>query len=224
MRKRGGAISIALEPNSVPAAMDIDHRAQGSTLRRKQHSMTDAERELQLIERAKVDPRAFAPLYDTYADMVWKFAMSRLRDPERAQDVTSQTFVKAIQSLPRFKPKLQGEGTSFPAWLMMITRNTIIDKQRKHRPTADIESPAIAPHLKTSSTPESIAIRREEQQRVRNAISQLNPRQQRMVELRIAGYSGQEIADIMGISLNGVRTAHSRAYKKLRELLADDIG
>lgn len=217
MRKRGGAISIALEPNSVPASM-------GNSPAREQQSMTPAERELQLIERAKQDPRAFAPLYDTYADMVWKFAMSRLRDPERAQDVTSQTFVKAIQSLPRFNAKLQGEGTSFPGWLMMIARNTIIDKQRKHRPTADIENPAIAPQLAASTTPESIAIRREEQQRVRKAISQLNPRQQRMVELRIAGYSGQEIADIMGISLNGVRTAHSRAYKKLRELLADDIG
>lgn len=217
MRKRGGAISIALEPNSVPASM-------GTSPAREQHAMTPAERELQLIERAKQDPRAFAPLYDTYADMVWKFAMSRLRDPERAQDVTSQTFVKAIKSLPRFNAKLQGEGTSFPGWLMMITRNTIIDDQRKHRPTADIESPAIEPQLAASRTPESIAIRREEQQRVRKAISQLNPRQQRMVELRIAGYSGQEIADIMGISLNGVRTAHSRAYKKLRELLADDIG
>ena len=217
MRKRGGAISIALEPNSVPASMERSPA-------REQQPMTPAERELQLIERAKQDPRAFAPLYDTYADMVWKFAMSRLRDPERAQDVTSQTFVKAIQSLSRFKPKLQGEGTSLPAWLMMIARNTIIDEQRKHRPTADIENPAIESKLRTRSTPESIAIKREEQRRVRTAISQLNPRQQRMVELRIAGYSGQEIADIMGISLNGVRTAHSRAYKKLRELLADDFG
>src|SRR5690606_21457101 len=125
--------------------------------------------------------------------------------------VTSQTFVKAIQSLPRFNAKLQGEGTSFPGWLMMIARNTIIDKQRKHRPTADIENPAIAPQLAASTTPESIAIRREEQQRVRKAISQLILRQQRMVELRIAGYSRQEIADIMGISLYGFRTAHSRA-------------
>ena len=216
MRKTGGAISIALEPNSGTGAMD-ESRA------RETHSMTPAERELQLVERAKKDPRAFAPLYDTYADMVWRFAMSRLADPERAQDVTSQTFVKAIRSISRFQPALQGEGTSFPSWLMTIARNTIIDEQRRHRPTADIEHPGIEPHLRTSSTPEGIAIRREEQQRVRTAIAQLNPRQQRMVELRIAGYSGQEIADAMGMTLNGVRTAHSRAYKRLRELLADDI-
>lgn len=208
-------MSIALEPN-------MEHRT-SRPMKSEQQPMTPAERELQLIERAKQDPRAFAPLYNTCADMVWRFAMSRLGNPERAQDVTSQTFIKAIQSLPRFTAKLQGEGTSFPPWLMMITRNTIIDEQRRHQPTADIENPAIEPQLKTHSTPESIAIRREEQRRVRNAIAKLNPRQQRMVELRIAGYSGKEIADIMGMTLNGVRTAHSRAYKKLRDLLADDI-
>ena len=217
MRKRGGALSIALEPNTVPASI-------GASPAREQRAMTPAERELQLIERAQKDPHAFSPLYDTYADMIWRFAMSRVRDPERAQDITSQTFVKAIRSLPGFRPKLQGEGTSFPGWLMMIARNTIIDEQRKHRPTADIEHPGIAPQLAVEATPESIAIQRDEQQRVRAAIAQLNPRQQRMVELRIAGYSGQEIADIMGLSLNGVRTAHSRAYKKLRDLLTDDIG
>src|SRR5699024_1357604 len=157
MRKRGGAISLALEPNSVPVPMQgsVAREVRWNSVRDATRSMTPAERELQLIERAKQDPRAFAPLYDTYADMVWKFAMSRLRDPERAQDVTSQTFVKAIQSLPRFKPKLQNEGTSFPGWLMMITRNTIIDEQRKHRPTSDIENPTIAPQLAGSSTPES---------------------------------------------------------------------
>lgn len=217
MRKTGGAIAIALEPNSVPAA-------KANRTIQPVHAMNPAENELQIIERAKQDPRAFAPLYDTYADMVWRFAMSRLRDSERAADVTSQTFVKAIQSLPGFNPRIQGDGTSFPSWLMMIARNTIIDDQRRHRPAADIENPAIEPQLAVSTSPESIAIKRDEQRRVRKAISQLSPKQQRMVELRIAGYSGREIADIMGMTLNGVRTAHSRAYAKLRDLLADDIG
>lgn len=191
MRKRGGAIAIALEPNSGPEP--IAERAI-----RPVPNMTPAEKELQLIERAKQDPRAFAPLYETYADMVWRFAMSRLRHPERASDVTSQTFVKAIQSLPRFQPKLQGEGTSFPAWLMMITRNTIIDDQRRHRPTADIDDPVHAPNLAGASTPESIAIGRDEQRRVRQAISKLSPKQQRMVELRVAGYSGIQLINPHG--------------------------
>lgn len=223
MRKTGGAIAIALEPSQHRTSRPMENP--GSIAERSIHAVPDltpAERELQLIDRAKQDPRAFAPLYSTYADMVWRFAMSRLGDPERASDVTSQTFVKAIQSLSKFQPKLQGEGTSFPAWLMIITRNTIIDDQRRHRPTADIENSTHAPKLAAASTPESIAVRRDEQRRVRQAISKLSPKQQRMVELRIAGYSGKEIAELMGMTLNGVRTAHSRAYSKLRDLLADD--
>ncbi len=216
MRRPGGAIALALQPKSIRHSVAEDVQSGPG-------AMTPAEQELLHIERAQEDPRAFAPLYDTYADMVWRFAMSRLGDPERARDVTSQAFVKAIQSLPRFHPRLQGDGTSFPAWLLTIARNTILDEQRKHRPAADIQSEHLERTLIGSSSPETSAIRREQQQRVRKAISRLNPQQQRMVELRIAGYSGKEIAEIMGMTLNGVRTAHSRAYSRLRDLLADDI-
>lgn len=217
MRKHGGAIAIAWEPNITPmASPKVAESEQAVTSR--------AEKELEVIERAKHDPRAFAPLYDEYADSVWRFAMSRLGNPERAADVTSQTFVKAIQALPKFKPKLQGESTSFQPWLMMIARNAVIDEQRKHRPAADIDSPAVEHHLASDrGSPETAVIRQSEQQRVRDAIAQLSARQRQIVELRIAGYSGKEIAEHTGMTLNGVRTAHHRAYARLRDLLAEEI-
>ncbi|MCO5224077.1 MAG: sigma-70 family RNA polymerase sigma factor [Thermomicrobiales bacterium] len=208
MRRRPGAMALAIEDMDV-----VPTRA---------HSLTPADRELQLIADAQRDISRFAPLYNQYVDMVWRFAMSRLRDPERAKDVTSATFVKAIQSLPRFKPKRQGDGTSFPGWLMMIARNTIIDEQRRHRPTADVHDPAIEMYLAYGSTPEAIAIRRDEQERVYRAVTKLSPKQREIVEMRAAGFSGQEIADALGMTINGVRTAHHRAYGRLRQLLADD--
>lgn len=216
MRKRVSAAAIALEP---------DTRAQPSPIwRRQDAAMTSpAERELKQIAAAQRDPRDFAPLYDAYADLVWRVAMSRLGNRERAADVTHQTFVKAIQALPGFQPKLQGEGTSFKPWLMMIARNAIIDEQRKHRPTADIDAPEMV-LADTAPGPEHEAIAAEERSRVRDAIARLSPKQQRMVELRIAGYSGKEIAQIMGMTVNGVRTAHSRAYSTLRDLLAENEG
>ena len=82
----GSITDLALEPNSLTTS------ANGQTTE-EVRAMTPAEKELQTVERAKRDPRAFAPLYDTYADIIWRFAMSRLGDPERARDVTSQTFV-----------------------------------------------------------------------------------------------------------------------------------
>ena len=86
MRKSGRAVALALEPNTLITSANDRTTAEV-------RAMTSAEKELQTVERAKRDPRAFAPLYDTYADMIWRFAMSRLGDPERARDVTSQTFV-----------------------------------------------------------------------------------------------------------------------------------
>ncbi|MCA9835017.1 MAG: sigma-70 family RNA polymerase sigma factor [Thermomicrobiales bacterium] len=213
MHKQRGAVALALEPDSTT----IPWR------KPREHMVTPAERELQQIAAAQADPARFAPLYDAYMEQVWRFAMSRLGDPERARDVTSQTFVKAIQSLKSFTPKLQGEGTSFPSWLMMIARNTIIDEQRKQRPTADIQAPELQAHLAATDSPEQHAISRDTQERVRQAIAQLNPRHQRIVQMRIAGYSGAEIAEAMDMTLNGVRTAHSRAYARLRDLLADEI-
>lgn len=215
MQKRTGAVAITLDPNSS-AIPDIDTYS-------RHGGVTPADRELRLIADAQQNPARFAPLYDTYASMVWRFAMSRLGDPERARDATSTTFVKAIQSLPTFKPKKQGEGTSFPGWLMMIARNTIIDDQRKHRPSADIHAPELQGKLAAKGTPESHAMANDERARVRMAISTLHPRQQQIVEMRIAGYSGQEIAEAIGMSINGVRTAQSRAYARLRDLLIDDI-
>lgn len=210
MRKLGR--SIALDSSASPSPIGRRHPA----------SMTpEAARELEVIAAARKDPRDFAPLYDAYADQVWRFAMSRLGNRERASDVTSQTFVKAIQALPNFQPKLHGDGTSFRSWLMMIARNAVIDEQRRHRPGTDID----APHLALADArmgPESSAIAADEQQRVRRAISQLSPRQREIVELRIAGYSGKEIAHTLDMSVNGVRTAHHRAYSKLRELLAEE--
>lgn len=44
------------------------------------------------IEAARRNPRAFAPLYDAYADLVWRYAMRRLGDPDRAAEITSATF------------------------------------------------------------------------------------------------------------------------------------
>lgn len=215
MRKRVGAAAIALEPDckSPPASVG----------RRWNPAVTpEAAEELQHVEAAKRDPRAFAPLYQAYADLVWRFAMSRLQDPERAADVTHQTFVKAIQGIHRFNAKPQGEGTSFKPWLMMIARNAIIDEQRRHRPTMDVQAEGMVVADKTPG-PEQLAIASAEQDRVRRAIDQLPAKQRRMVELRISGYSGNEIARIMGMTVNGVRTAHSRAYSRLRDLLADDI-
>ena len=181
-----------------------------------------ADWELGQIERAKADPKEFAPLYEAYADLVWRYAVRRLGNEERAADATSQVFIKVISALASYKPSMRGEQTTFRSWLMLIARNVVIDEARKHRPTADLDAPATQPWLvDRSRSPEEAAIASEESDLVQEAVARLPDKQRRMVELRAMGLKAAEIADVMGMTVAGVRTAHHRAYARLRELLSD---
>lgn len=192
---------------------------------RTRRTLTVAEWELAQIELAKKDPAAFAPLYEAYADLVWRYAVKRLGNDERAADATSQVFINVIAALPKYKPAMRGEQTTFRSWLMMIARNVVIDEARKHRPTADLEAPATQPWLvDRSRSPEEAAIATEEQAMVRQAVAKLPEKQRRIVELRAMGLKAAEIAEMMGMTVAGIRTSNHRAYTRLRELLGDDKG
>lgn len=187
--------------------------------------LTVAEWELAQIERAKKDPAAFAPLYEAYADLVWRYAVRRLGSDERAADATSQVFIKVIAALPKYRPAMRGEQTTFRSWLMMITRNVVIDEARKHRPTADLDAPSAQPWMvDRARLPEDAAIAAEEREAVRRAVAKLPEKQRRIVELRVMGLKAAEIAEMMGMTVAGVRTANHRAYTRLRELLENDKG
>jgi RNA polymerase sigma-70 factor, ECF subfamily len=181
-----------------------------------------AEWEIAHIERARQDPRAFAPLYEAYVDLVWRYALRRLGDPERAADATSQTFSKAIAALPRFTPGRRGENTTFRSWLMLIARNVVIDQVRKERLTFDVDTPTVQGRLvDPDRSPEEMAIARNEQHRVERALTQLTDVQRQIVELRAVGMKGAEIADLLQMGVPAVRSAHFRAYARLRDLLQE---
>jgi RNA polymerase sigma-70 factor (ECF subfamily) len=181
-----------------------------------------ADRELEHIERARHDPAAFAPLYEAYADLVWRYALSRLGDPERAADATSQTFVKAITALPSFHPRSRPGGSAFRSWLMTIAHNVVVDEGRRARVTAPLDGAANRrPLVDPETSPEEAAVAAAERQRIEAALARLPETQRQIVELRVAGMKGAEIARLLNMSLPAVKTANHRAYSRLRELLAE---
>jgi RNA polymerase sigma factor (sigma-70 family) len=68
-------------------------------------------------------------------------------------------------------------------------------------------------------SPADHLIENEDARRVRAVLAKLPERQRRIVELRLADLSGQEIADVMNISLSAVKSAQFRAFRTLRRLL-----
>ncbi len=185
--------------------------------------MTD---DLTLVRQAQLNPDAFGLLYERYAPVVFHYCLRRLSHPEAADDATSLVFTRAIAALPRFRPDPRRDGSTFRAWLFTIAHNVVVDHHRKSQPHVSIdqhgEALASSPHLiDPHDSPEVRFIRSDEDRRVRNMLGKLPDRQRAIVELRLAGLSGAEIAQTLNMSESAIKSAQFRAYASLRTLLSD---
>src|SRR5262245_50967579 len=164
-----------------------------------------------LVARAQIDPRAFGLLYDRYLDQVYRYCYRRLGSTAAAQDATSATFEKALAALPRFDPS----GGSFRGWLFTIAHNVVINTVRKADYRANRPLDAAAEVEDDGLSPEAYAVANDEQQALVAALARLPEEQRRIIELRLAGLTGREIAAAMGMSHAAVRTAQHRALLRL---------
>ncbi len=87
------------------------------------HNVWSVEMEQQAVAAAKNDPREFVDLYDVYADRVYRYFLARIRNITEAEDLTQETFLKALKALPRF----EWRGAPFGAWLFRIAHNCFVD-------------------------------------------------------------------------------------------------
>jgi RNA polymerase sigma-70 factor, ECF subfamily len=170
--------------------------------------------EAAIIERARRDTQAFAPLYREYVGPVYRYCYRRLGTKELAEDATSQTFTQAIRGLEGF------ENRSFRAWLFSIAYRVIIDIYRKRRPDTTLEN--VADPSDPAPTPEETALAREDGRHIRSLLASLTDDQRQVLELRLAGLTGQEIADTLDRSVGSVRLLQHRAIQRLRTILNID--
>jgi RNA polymerase sigma-70 factor (ECF subfamily) len=165
-----------------------------------------------LVAAARLDRRAFAPLYRRYVDPVYRYCFRRLGGREAAEDATAAVFAKALAALPAYR-----DG-SFRAWLFAIAHNAVVDALRARRPTAPVDAAwAVAD---PAPTPEEAALAADAGRSLRAVLERLSPDQRQVVELHLAGLSGPEIASVLGRSHAAVRAVQARAIARLRELLA----
>ena len=168
-----------------------------------------------LVARARVDRQAFAEHYRRYFDGVYWYCLGRLREAAAAEDATSQVFAQVLAALPRYQN--HERETAFRAWLFRIAHNVVVDDVRTRRGHEPLTVAADIPD--TSSGPEDLVIRNEAQRALWDVVATLPPDQRSIVELRLAGLTGAEIAAVLGRSRAAVDTAQSRAVARLRTLL-----
>ena len=192
-------------------------------------SANDAAAEMAVITQARENPLAFAPLYRRLFPAVYGYCSRRLGDPEEAIDATAQTFTRALAALPRFIPDPERPGATFRSWLFAIAHNTVVDAERRrcrgpHSHSAD-ETPetirALGRLVDTGPSPEEWVVAADEGRRLRSLLLQLTEGQRHVVELRLAGLTGAEIAASLGISVGAVKAMQFRAYARLRTLLSE---
>ncbi len=173
--------------------------------------MSPGEQDAGLVVRAKADRQAFAPLYARYVDAVYRYCYRRLGSREAAEDATSEVFYKALAALHDYR-----DG-SFPAWLMTIAHNVVVDGFRQRRPEEPL-GPDFEPRDEAAS-PEDAALASEQSLSLRALLARLPEDQRRVLELRLAGLTGPEIATVLGRSLGSVKMLQFRAVERLRVLL-----
>lgn len=153
----------------------------------------------------------FVFLYDSYLDKIYRFLYFRTNHQETAEDLTSQTFLKALDKINSFD---SSKGT-FQSWLYRIAHNLLIDHYRVPRRNVDLDA---AEHVASDSSPEQDTERELTIAQVQTLMSTLPEQAQELIILRVweeLPYS--EIAKIMDKSEASLKMQFSRIIAGLRD-------
>jgi RNA polymerase sigma factor (sigma-70 family) len=182
--------------------------------------MMTPEQEREVIRQARAEPRAFAPLYDHYFPRVYVYVRYRVYDPQDAEDVIADVFVRAIQNLRRFKWR---HTHSFAAWLFRIAHNRVADYGRQHERAGLSLEPedSLARFADQAPLPEDALAQQEAFRHMRALIATLSPRRQEVITLKFyGGLRNNEIARVLGLDERTVAAHLCRALQDLEHKYA----
>ena len=150
----------------------------------------------------------FETLYNRYSQDVYRFCLSLCRNTTLADDLTSETFLKAIRS----GGKIEGEH-SVKVWLCQIAKNTYYDYLRKHSMITGLTD-----DMPCESDFELKLLNRAEALRIHKLLHQIDDPYKEIFSLRIfSELSFAEIGEIFEKSENWARVTFHRAKLKLKE-------
>ena len=168
---------------------------------------TEAETDRDLALRARMERAAFAALYDRYVTRIYRYCFRRLESRHDAEDATSAIFTRALERLDDYR------GGTFAAWLFAIARSSLADQ---HRRRVDLYLFDQLELIDDRDGPEVVAARASDVESVNSLLMELPVDQREVIELRLAGLTGREIAEAMERSVDAVKMLQLRAMKRLR--------
>lgn len=166
-----------------------------------------------LAGRVSGDPQAFGELYRRYLQRVYAYHLVRTGNVADAQDLTSQTFLAALEGISSFR--YPGR---FAAWLLGIARHKIADHYRHNPDVVELEAAADTPSPQPKL--EEVVERGLRLEQVSRALDNLLPERAEALALRIFGQlSAADTGKVMKKSAGAVRTLVYRALQDLRQQL-----
>ena len=170
------------------------------------------------------DKAEFARLVEAYSGVIYRLAVKMLDNPQDAEDVLQETFIKAYKALTNF------DGRSSPStWLYRIATNEALMVLRKSKqPFVSIDEPLETTGIKQEPLqitdwcclPEDELMSTEAQAYMNEAVEELPPNLRVVFLLRdIEGLSTRETGEVLDLSETAVKTRLSRARLRLREML-----
>jgi RNA polymerase sigma-70 factor (ECF subfamily) len=172
--------------------------------------------EQRLVRKAvRGDGEAFGVLYERYLDAIYRCLYFRVVDKDHVEDLTEEVFVKAWESLPRYKPGQY----PFKSWLYRIAHNLYVDTVRKRNPLL-ISDEDMDREQESILLPEDKVAQQQEMATLAEAVQELDEIAQQVVILRfVEGLSHRQVGCIIGKSEQASRVIQHRALNTLHTLL-----
>lgn len=164
-----------------------------------------------MVQRGDQD--ALGVLYQRYVVEIYRYSYRQVGNQEDAEDLTSQVFLQVVRSIGGYRP--QGQ---FKAWVYGIAKNVIMDWWRRFywTPTVTLEKFLDLDPLPQKDPPGENP---RAEAAVERLLAQLPERYQEVLKLRfLRGYSLEETAQAIGVSLANAKVLQHRALKKAAEL------
>ncbi|MDP9442888.1 MAG: sigma-70 family RNA polymerase sigma factor [Actinomycetota bacterium] len=181
----------------------------------------ETSRLVALVDLARSgDAEAFGQLYDHYVGTVYRFLYYRVGSHALAEDLTSETFFRALRSMSSFS----WQGRDFGAWLVTISRNLVADHFKSGRQRLEMTTDDLTAHDSTTAGPEDDVIAGLTNVILIQTLAQLAPEQQECLVLRfLQGLSIAETAAALGRSEGAVKQLQLRAVRNLAKLLPEGM-
>jgi RNA polymerase sigma-70 factor (ECF subfamily) len=174
-----------------------------------------------LVRRAQAgDAEAFGQLYDHYVTLVHRYAYNRVGDRATAEDVTSETFVRALRRID----SLSFQGRDVGAWLVTIARNIIRDHVKSSRYRLEVTTADMRDADRVTDGPEDAVLQHLTNEKLLACVKELGSEQQECIVLRfLHGLSVAETAEIMGKKDGAIKALQHRAVRRLAGLLPEGL-